>query len=108
MICLTPKPSQSFFVYRIQSKTKCSKRAFLRERGGKGLKKKRKEGFLTAKSTMIWKDPTMSIRKRKELKTVRTVIKQDLKPHCNPIWLRYSGRFRKQNKCNFPSKYWIA
>ena len=48
--------------------------------GNRGLKKKRKESFLTALATMIKKDPTTSIRKRaNELKvrekTVRTTIK---------------------------------
>ncbi len=59
MICLTPKPSQSFFVYYIQSKENffLQKKSFLRKRGSGGLNKKRKEGFLTVLTTAIKKDP---------------------------------------------------
>ena len=64
---------------------------------------------------MIKKDPTTSIRKRaNELKvhdkTVKTAIKQDLRPDINnpPPWLCFLRCFRKQNKGNFPSKYYFA
>ena len=71
------------------------------------MTKKWKEGFLTALSTAIKKDPTTSIRKHTmELKvhekTMRTAIKQDLSPLC------YMGYFRKQNKWNFQTKFWFA
>ena len=64
---------------------------FYRKRAFKeGLNKKRKEGFLTALTSVIKKDPTTSIRKHaNELKvhekTVRTAIKQDLSPDHNPL-----------------------
>ena len=47
MICLTPKPSKNFFVYRIQSEEFFLRKKdfFLRKRGSGGLTKKRKEGF---------------------------------------------------------------
>ena len=91
MICLTPKPSQSFFVYRLQSKKNfLVKKSFLRKRGSRGLNKKQKECFLTAFVTAIKKDPTTSIKKQaNELKdhekTVRIAIKQDLSPDLNPL-----------------------
>ena len=88
------KPSQSFFVYRIQSEEKnLQKKSFLRKKGKcwiekKKTKKTRKEGFLTALATTIKKDPTMSKRKHaNELKVhgkiVRTAIKQDWSPDLN-------------------------
>ena len=58
MICLTPKPSQSFFVYRIQSKEN-----FFTEMGSVKLNKKQKESFLTVLVTAIKKEHTASIRK---------------------------------------------
>ena len=69
MICLTPKPSQSFLDF-------------------KGLNKKLKEGFLISFAMVIKKNPTMSIRKHTNKlkvheKTVRSVIKQDLSPDFN-------------------------
>ena len=58
MICLTPKPSESFFVYRIQSKKKkkLQKKQLFKN-------KKRKEGFFTGLATTIKKNPTRLIRK---------------------------------------------
>ena len=63
-----------------------------------GLSKKCKEGLLTAFTTAIKKDPTMSIKKHaNELKvnekTVRTAIKQDLSPDLNPIDNHIYGAF---------------
>ena len=81
------------------------------EQKKKKKKKKCKSSFLTALDTTK-KDLTMSIRKHgKELKvlkkTVKTAIKQDLSQDLNS--LDYAMRhFRKQNKCNFPSKYCFA
>ena len=97
MICLTPKPSQSFFVYRIQSEEKnWQKKSFLRKRWSGGLNKKWKESFLIA--TAIKKDPTKHTNELKVIeKTVRTAIKQDLRLDLNPPWLHYVGCFRKQN-----------
>ena len=90
MICLTLKPSQSFFVYHIQSKEKLfTEKEFFKEKGeGGGLNKKQKQGFLTALTAMIKKDPIKSIRKsanelKVHKKTVRTPIKQDLSPDHN-------------------------
>ena len=82
MICITPKRNQTFFVYRIQS-IFLQKKSVLRKRGSGGLNQKRKEGFLTALTTVIKKDPTASIRKHADElkvleKTARTAIKQDL------------------------------
>ena len=70
-------------------------KSFLGKSGCGKLKENEKKVFLTALATVIKKDPTTSIRKHaNELsvkeKTVKTAIKQDF----------------KQNKCNFPSKYW--
>ena len=64
---------------------------------------KRKEGFLTALTTAIKKDPTTSIRKHaNELKfydkSVRTAIKQDLSPHLD--FLDYSIWGVLENKTN--------
>ena len=91
MIYLTPKPSQSFYVYRIQSKEKLLlKNCFLRKRRSRDWKKNEKKVFfLTALVNAIKKDPTMSIRKhtnglKVHEKTVWPVIKQDLSP--DAIW----------------------
>ena len=76
-----------------------------KEKGKWRIKEKnRKEVFLTALAMVIKKDSTPSIRKHSnELKilekTGRTVIIHD--------YVIY-GRFRKQNKCIFPSKYWFT
>ena len=106
MICLTPKPSQSFFVYRI---SRCSElwpcdRLPRLERQRKAIKitekgffkgKKWKGGFLIALVKAIKKEPTTSVTKHiNELKvdeeTVRTITKQDLssdvKPLGNTMW----------------------
>ena len=93
MICLKPKPSQSFFVYCIQSKEFfffLQKKSFLREKGSEELNKTRKEGFLTAFITAIKKNPITAKRKHtNELKvhkkTVRTAIKQDSSRDLNPF-----------------------
>ena len=87
MICFMPKLSQSFFVYRIQSKKKCF---FFKKRVNGGLNKKWKEGFLTALDTAIKKGPIISIRNHaNEMKvcekTVRTASKQDLNPAHIPL-----------------------
>ena len=81
---LNAEASGSFFVYSIQSKELfLLKKSFLRKRGSGRLNKKRKEGFLTALTTAIKKDPTTSIRKHE--KTARTAIKQDLNPDLHLI-----------------------
>ena len=61
MICLMPKPSQSYFVYCKQSKEKIFTEKTLRKKGSGGFNKRWK-GFLTALTAAIKKDPTMSIR----------------------------------------------
>ena len=62
-------------------KTFLQKKSFLRKRGIGGLNKKQKEAFLTALATRIKNDPTTSIRKpANEVKTVKTAMKQDLRP----------------------------
>ena len=96
MICLTLKPSESFFVYRIQNKEKnLQKKSFSRKRGCGGLSKNRNKSFLTALAIVTKKDPTTSVRKhpnglKVHEKTMRTSIKQDLNPDHNPhdytIW----------------------
>ena len=106
------KPKFFFFVYRIQKGRKMflqKKSVLKKKRVSGGLNKKQKGSAL---ATAIKKDPTTSIRKHaNELKvhkkTVRTALKQDLSPDHNPFWLCYIGHFRKQNKCNFPLKYWF-
>ena len=75
------------------------------------IKQKQKENFLTAFAPAIKKDPTTSIRKHANKykvlkKTVRTAIKVDLSPDHNLLITLYEHR--KQNECNFPSKYWFA
>ena len=77
-ICLTPKPSQSFFVYRIQSKEKkLRKKSFSKKRGIGVLNKKRK-GFLTALVTVIKKDGI-------KLKVYEKTVKTDLSPDLDPL-----------------------
>ena len=91
MIYLMPKPSQSFFAYCIQSQENfLTEKELYKEEGVEDWTKKKKEGFLTALTTTIKKDPTTSIRKHpRELKahkkTVMTAIKQDLSPNLNPL-----------------------
>ena len=71
IICLTPKPGQSFFVYRIEKQRKIfffffflqKTSFFMRKSGVQGLNKKRKEGFLTALATAIKRGPIISIKK---------------------------------------------
>ena len=114
MICLTPKLSQSFFVYRIQNKEIffLLKKSFLRKGRSWVLNKKQKEGFLTVLTTAIKKDPTTSIRKcANELKVyekiVRTAIKQDLSPDFNPldyaIWGVLENKTNETSHPNFGS-----
>ena len=60
-----PKPSQSFFVYCIQSKEKSlQKKSFLRkrERGGVNTKQKQDVVWAFLIATVIKKDPTTSIK----------------------------------------------
>ena len=72
-------------LYTNKEKKFTGKELFKEKRGGEGWTKKGKEGFLTGLTTVIKKDPTMSIRNHtNELKvhkkTVRTEIKEDLCP----------------------------
>ena len=91
MSCLTPKPSQNFFVYHIQNKGKdVRKKAFKEKVGAEDWTKNRKVGFLTALSTAMKKNPTTSIRKlanelKVHQKTVKTAIKQDLNTDLNSL-----------------------
>ena len=90
MICFTWKPSQSFFLLRIKSNEIFLPRAFY-GKGGEDWTINVKEGFWTALTTAIKKDPKTSKRKHgNELKgikkTVRTAIKQDLSPDVNPLY----------------------
>ena len=87
MICLTPKRSQSFFVYPKQMFLE--KKSFLKKRENRGLYKKRKKAFKLL-AAAIKKDPTTSVRKHADelkvhKKSVRTVIKQDLRPDLKPL-----------------------
>ena len=73
-----------------KAKKKFYRKKHFKEKGSEGLIKEQKEGFLTTLATVIKKDLTMSIRKRANelkvhVKTVRTVIKQDLSPNFNPL-----------------------
>ena len=114
MICLTPKPSQSCFVYCIQSKEKYffffyRKNNFLRKREEEDWtkkKQKRKESFLTTLASAIKKGSKLLVRKiANELKvsekTVKTAIKQDLRPLLNP--LHYAIWRVLENKTNATS-----
>ena len=82
MICLTPKPSQTFLGYRIQSKIKFlqkEKKNFLREKGEWSVDKKN-EGFLTVLVREIKKSPSALIRKhanelKVQEKTAGVIIK---------------------------------
>ena len=85
------KPSQSFFVYYIQSKENIftAKRLFNEKESG-GLNKKTKAFWLLSLRRLTMNDPTTSIRKHaNELKvckrTVRTAIEQDLSPDRIPL-----------------------
>ena len=65
-ICLTPKPSQNFFVNCIQGKHNFfPKKSIFKGRGEWRIepKNEKKKGFLTAHAMAIKKDPTTSIRK---------------------------------------------
>ena len=80
MICLTPKPSQSFFIYRIQTKEKfflffffLQKNSFSKKRGMEDWTNNEKKFFLTALVTAI-KDLKISIRRHAE-STLRIAIK---------------------------------
>ena len=89
MICWKPKPSQGIFVYRKSFFFFAEKEPF-KEKWSGGLNDKRKEGILTALATTIKKGLATSIRKhtngRKVLeKTIRTAIKQDLRPGLKPL-----------------------
>ena len=57
MICLTLKPSQTFFVYRIQSKEKNLTKELFKKKGKWRIEEKHQEGFLTALAMAIKKDP---------------------------------------------------
>ena len=65
--CITPKPSQSFFVHRIQSKDSfLREKRFLKEEWRIEEKKKKNEKvFLTALAKVIKKGATMTIKIRK-------------------------------------------
>ena len=95
MMCLTPKPSHSFFVYRLQKKERLlfffvfvfTEKSFLRKRGVGGRKK---ECFLAALSMVIKKDFTTSTKKHaNEMlfheKTSRTAVKQDISSDLNSL-----------------------
>ena len=54
MICLKPKPRQTFLICRIQSKEQfLLENNFLTKREGRGLKKKQKKVFLTVLDAVI-------------------------------------------------------
>ena len=86
IICLQQKPSQSFLIYRIQSKNIFTEKELFKEKWEwRTEQKKWKEGFFTALATAIKKEPIISIRKYANKlkvleKTVRTAINQDLSP----------------------------
>ena len=108
MICLTPKPNQSFFVYRIQSKANffLTEKELFKKNWEWRIEQKRKEGyFLNAFATAIKKDPSTSIRKHvNEVniheKIVRTAISQDLRPDLNLLDYTLWGVL--ENKMQFP------
>ena len=84
------KPKFHCLQYTKQTKIFHWEDFFLRKRRNGGLNTKWKENFLTALTMAIKKDPSMSIRKyANELKVhkkiLRTAIKQDLSPDCNPL-----------------------
>ena len=108
MIWLTPKPSQSFFLYLIQSNEKNylqKKSFFLKKRRSGDFKKKRKEGTFIA----IKKDPTTLIRKyanklKVHWETVKTTIKQDLSPDLNSLeYALYDVIESKTNTTSHPN-----
>ena len=107
MICLTPKPSQTFLsiLYKTK-KTFYGKRAFEGKAEVEDWTKKWKEGLLSALAMVIKKDLTKLIRKHADEfkdheKTVRTAIKLDLIPDLNPLDYAISGVL--ENKTNATS-----
>ena len=69
---------------------------FLRKMWEGSIEQKIKRRLLTAFATVIKKDPTKSIRKHANKltthkKTVRTAIKQDLRPDLNPYITLYGA-----------------
>ena len=95
-------------VYKAKKKF-LQKKSFSRKMGSGGLNKKWKEGFLTALTTAIKKDPTTPIRKHtNELKvyekTVRTTIEQDLSPDLNLLDYAIWGFLEnKTNATSYPN-----
>ena len=115
MICLTPKLSQSFFVYCIQSKENFfTEKELFKEKGSGGLnEKKTKRRLFNCSCYGHLEGPHMTIRKhanelKVHMKTVRTAIKQDLSPDSKPLDYAICGVLKRQNKCNFTSKHWFA
>ena len=106
MICLPPKPNQSFFVYRIQSKENVffcffftEKELFKEKRGLSQNEMK----ILIALDEAIKKDPTTSIRKhtnefKVHEKTVRTPIKRDLSSGLKPLEYTIWGVFENKTR----------
>ena len=96
MICLTPKPSESFFIYCIQIKKKFfTEKVLFKEKEELRIEQKNKNKnkrrlFLTVLASSIKKDPTSSLRKyinelKVRVETVRTAIKRDLSLDINPL-----------------------
>ena len=86
MICLTLKPRKFLCLPYIKQ------RKIFYWRWSERLNKRLKEGFLTALTLVIKKDPIMSMRKhtnklKVHKKTMRTAIKQDLSPDHNYLGL---------------------
>ena len=115
MICLTPKTSEkNSEIIGVSLSTVYKARKFLyskecfKETESLRLKKKRKEGFLSALAMGIKTDPTTTIRKySNELKvyekTVRTVSKQGLSPDLNPHDYAICGILEnKTNATSYP------
>ena len=102
--------SQSFFVYRIQSKDIFfyRKTAFEGKWGVEVWIKNKKMALAT-----VIKNSTTSIRKyandlKAHEKTVRTAIRKDLSPDLNPLDFSIWGVLENKTNATFSSKYWFA
>ena len=105
MICLTSKPSWSFFVYFIQSKEEFfSEKELFKEKGEWTIEQKHKEGFLTALTMVIKKDPTTSIRKHaNEFKVHEKSGRTAIKPLDYTIWGVLENKINASSNANIGS-----
>ena len=102
------KPKFLCLLYTKQRKDILLKNSFLRKWRIEKKKKKKKQGFLTALTTAIKKNPTTSIRKHANEfwvheKTVRTAIKQGLNLDLNSDHAIWGVLENKTNRTSHPN-----